>query len=53
MGVVDTVVETITADPTLTAIVVALLLLVFGGYLFLRRIVTRSVQSYQQGKRGS
>jgi uncharacterized protein YneF (UPF0154 family) len=52
MGIVDTIFEAIAANPTLTVIVLTLLLLVFGGYFFLRRIVVKSMQGYQQGKRG-
>ena len=39
-------------DPILTAIVLTLLALVFGGYFFLRRIVVASQRGYQEGKRG-
>ncbi len=50
MGLVDDAVDLLTADPTLTVILATLLLLVFGGYFFLRRIVVSSVQGYQEGR---
>ncbi|MEZ3116832.1 hypothetical protein RYH80_13020 [Halobaculum sp. MBLA0147] len=51
MGVVDGAVDLLTADPDLTVIVVGLLVLVFGGYFFLRRILVNSMREYQRGKR--
>jgi LPXTG-motif cell wall-anchored protein len=52
MGLVDDVIDLLTADPSLTVILAGLLLLVFGGYFFLRRLLVESVQSYQEGRSG-
>lgn len=51
MGILDSVIDAVAADPTLTIIVLTLLGLVFGGYFFLRRILAQSAKAYQQGKR--
>jgi hypothetical protein len=50
MGLLEDVIDLLTADPALTAILATLLLLVFGGYFFLRRIVVSSLRGYQEGR---
>ncbi|MEZ3142639.1 hypothetical protein [Halobaculum sp. MBLA0143] len=52
MGLVDDVIDLLTADLSLTLILAGLLLLVFGGYFFLRRLFVKSVQGYRDGKGG-
>ena|GEM_PF-2480476 len=52
MSLVDTVVNLLTADPSLTVILAGLLLLVFGGYFFLRRLLVKSARSYREGRGG-
>lgn len=49
--VVDRLVDALTGNPILTAIVVTLLVLIFGGYFFLRRIVVDARRGYQEGRR--
>lgn len=49
--VVDAIWTALTADPTLTVIVGSLLLLVFGGYFFLRRILIGAKRGFEAGKR--
>ncbi|MFC7071097.1 hypothetical protein [Halobaculum lipolyticum] len=51
MSVVDTLVAAVAANPGLTAILVVLLALVFGGYLYLRKIVVSVAEGYDQGRR--
>ena len=51
MSVVDTLVSAVAANPGLTAILVVLLALVFGGYLFLRKIVVSAAEGYERGRR--
>ena len=50
MVIVDTLVDAVAANPALTVILVVLLALVFGGYIFLRRIVVNVAEGYDQGK---
>lgn len=52
MALVDDAIDLLTADPSLTLILAGLLLLVFGGYFFLRRLFVKSVQGYREGKGG-
>lgn len=49
--VVGSVWEAVTADPTLTIIVATLLVLIFGGYIFLRRLLADARRSFQEGRR--
>ncbi|UIP00156.1 hypothetical protein Hbl1158_01935 [Halobaculum sp. CBA1158] len=51
MQIVDTLVDAVAANPALTVILVVLLALVFGGYLFVRRILVSAAEGYDQGKR--
>ncbi|SHH13683.1 DUF7859 family protein [Halobaculum gomorrense] len=51
MSVVDTLVSAVAANPVLTAILVVLLALVFGGYLYLRKIVVSVAEGYDEGRR--
>ncbi|WP_435063520.1 hypothetical protein [Halobaculum sp. EA56] len=51
MAIVDTLVDAVAANPALTVILVVLLALVFGGYLFVRRIVVNAAEGYDQGRR--
>ncbi|MFB6194286.1 MAG: hypothetical protein ABEI75_04405 [Halobaculum sp.] len=50
MGIVDSAVDAVVSNPTLSAIVVTLLALVFGGYFFLRRIVVDARRGYREGR---
>ncbi len=49
--VVGRIWNALTSDPTLTAIVGTLLVLVFGGYFFLRRILVDAKRGYEEGRR--
>jgi hypothetical protein len=51
MAVVDTLIDAVAANPALTVILVVLLALVFGAYLFIRRIVVSAAEGYDQGRR--
>ena len=51
MAVVDTLISAVTANPALTVILVTLLALVFGAYLFVRRIIVSAAEGYDQGRR--
>ena len=51
MVIVDTLVDAVATNPALTVILVVLLALVFGGYIFLRRIVVNVAEGYDRGKR--
>ncbi|GAA0215037.1 hypothetical protein GCM10009000_032330 [Halobacterium noricense] len=51
MAVVDTLIDAVAANPGLTIILVVLLALVFGAYLFIRRIVVSAAEGYDQGRR--
>ncbi|MXR41702.1 hypothetical protein GRX01_10175 [Halobaculum sp. WSA2] len=50
MAVVDTLIDAVAANPGLTIILVVLLALVFGAYLFIRRIVVNVAEGYDQGR---
>ena len=51
MSVVDTLVSAVAANPALTLILTVLLALVFGGYLYLRKIVVSVAEGYDKGRR--
>ncbi|WP_313693172.1 hypothetical protein [Halorarum halobium] len=49
--ILDLVGEAVAANPVLTAILVVLLALVLGAYLFVRRILVNARQGYESGQR--
>ncbi|MFC7097449.1 hypothetical protein [Halobaculum marinum] len=51
MSVVDTLVSAVAANPGLTLILAVLLALVFGGYLYLRKVVVNVAEGYDEGRR--
>ena len=52
MDVLDTLAEAVAANPVLTGILVVLLILVFGAYLFVRRILVSAKEGYTTGREG-
>ena len=50
--VLDLVGEAVAANPVLTAILVVLIALILGAYLFIQRILTSARQGYEAGRRG-
>ncbi|WP_435126609.1 hypothetical protein [Halobaculum sp. D14] len=50
MGVLDVVGEAAAQNPILTGILVVIVLLLLGAYLFVRRIFVSAREGYEQGK---
>ncbi|QLG60643.1 DUF7859 family protein [Halorarum salinum] len=49
--ILDLVGEAVAANPVLTAILVVIVALVLGGYLFVRRILVSAKEGYEAGQR--
>ncbi|WP_200862304.1 DUF7859 family protein [Candidatus Halobonum tyrrellensis] len=50
MDILDTLAEALAANPVLAGILVVLLILVFGAYLFVRRIFVSAKEGYDAGR---
>lgn len=50
MGILSDIAAGIAANPVLSALVLLILIVIFGGYLFIRRIAISAKEGFEEGR---